>query len=273
MYIREVKTKNKETATEYSTYRLVKNIRIGGVPKQINLISMGKLENIAKQDFPLLAKRIDELYNHQNILFPVSSDPKIEEMAHFFCQKLIQKNFVEREELPSDIQEFPQDKEFVEIDINSITGKTSEQIGGEFLCSQAINELELETFLQNNLNFNDNQVKTGCIALIGRLLHSSNENQTVRWLNDNSAYDEFYPLDSGKVNKNQLYSAANQLYKYKNDIEKHLNQKIEKIFNFKRKIVLYDLTNTHFEGQMEGSEKSTFGSECSSQLSSQRLND
>ena len=48
MYVREVKTKNKKTRVEYSTFRLVKNIRIDVVPKQINLISMGKLENISK---------------------------------------------------------------------------------------------------------------------------------------------------------------------------------------------------------------------------------
>jgi len=259
MYIREVKTKNKETQTEYSTFRLVKNVRIDGIPKQIILISMGKLEGFNSVDLPLLAKRIEELYNHKTHLLPVPLADNIEEMAHFFCQKLIQKNFVERKDLSSDIQEFPQDKELVEIDINSITGKTSEQIGGEFLCSQAISELDLDTFLKTELKYNDNQVKNCIIALIGRLLFSSNEYQTARWLNDNSAYDELYPLDGSKVTKNQLYSAANQLYHDKNAIEKHLNQKIEKIYNLKRKIVLYDLTNMHFEGQMEGSEKANYG--------------
>ena len=259
MYIREVKTKNKKTLTEYSTFRLVKNIRIDGIPKQINLLSMGKLEGLNSVDLPILSKRIEELYNHQTHLFSVTLSSEIEELAHFFCKKLIQKNFNERINLNSDIQEFPDTKEIVEIDINSITGKTSEQIGGEFLCSQAISELELDTFFKTDLKYNDNQVKNSIIAIIGRLLFSVNEYQTARWLNDNSAYDELYPLDGGKVTKNQLYSAANQLYNDKNAIEKHLNKKIENIFNLKRKIVLYDLTNTHFEGLMKGSEKATFG--------------
>ena len=97
------------------------------------------------------------------------------------------------------------------------------------------------------------------LALIGRLLYSSSENKTARWLNDNSAIQEFYPLESGKVNKNQLYLAANQFYKDKHEIEKYLNRTIEKTFNLKRKIVLYDLTNTHFEGQMKNSKKASFG--------------
>ncbi len=155
--------------------------------------------------------------------------------------------------------ETPQHQEFIEIDINSTCGETSEQIGGEFLCKQAINELGLDLFLKNELKYTDRQSDNCMIALIGRLLYSTNESQTARWLNDNSAIQELYPLDSGRVNKNQLYSAANQLYKDRIRIEKYINHTVEKIFDLKRKIVLYDLTNTHFEGQMKNSEKAAYG--------------
>ena len=259
MYIREVKTKNKKTGTIYSTYRLVKNERINGVPKQINLISLGKLENVPTKELSNLAKRIEELYYHKNTLFPAVLPDEIEALALFYSQKLIQKDFVERPDKESDNQEYAQEKQFVEVDINSTTGKTSEQIGGEFLCQQAIQELGLDTFLKEELKYTDNQTNNCLISLIGRLLFSCNENQTARWLNDNSAIDELYPTDSAKVNKNQLYSGANQFYKDKSNIEKYLNARIEKIFNLKRKIILYDLTNTHFEGIMANSEKSTFG--------------
>ena len=69
MYIRKVKTKNKETGTEYTAYRLVKTIRENGNPKQINLLSLGCLEGVKDQELEPLAKRIDELYKHQSILF------------------------------------------------------------------------------------------------------------------------------------------------------------------------------------------------------------
>jgi len=259
MYIRKVKTTNKETGTEYYTYRLVKNVREHGVPKQINLISMGKLDGITEPELNLLAKSIDHLYNHTNSLFSVHLTKNIEDMAHFFSQKLIQKNFVENKNLDFDYQEHPAEQQFVEIDINSICGETSQQIGGEYLCKQAINELGLDTFLKEELKYTDNQLDNSMLALIGRLLYPSSESQTARWLNDNSGVQEFYPIESGHINKNQLYSAANQLYSNKKEIEKYLNQRIEQIFCFKRKIVLYDLTNTHFEGIMKKSKKATFG--------------
>lgn len=259
MYIRSVKTVNKTTGTEYFTYRLVKNERVNGVPKQRNLISMGKLEEVDVKDHDILAKRIEELYYHRSSLFAPDIPRHIEELAYFYSRKLIQKNFTERQSSEIDSTEYPDEQQFVEVDINSTCGETSEQIGGEHLCMQAIGELGLDTFLQHGMKYSQLQTSQCMIALIGRLLYSSNESQTSRWLNDNSAIQEFYPQDSGRVNKNQLYRAANQLYKDRLPIEKYLNQSVEKIFNLQRKIVLYDLTNTHFEGQMKGSKKGAYG--------------
>jgi len=259
MYIRESKTKNKETGTEYSTYKLVCNVRENGLPKQINLLSLGNLEGVQESEIHLLAKAIEHQFNHQSALFSVSLPKHIEELAYMFTQKLIKKQFVESKSIPTDYQEHPEEQLFVEIDINSTLGQTSSQIGGEYLCKQAINELGLDTYLKEELNYMDTQVDNSMLALIGRLLYSSSESQTARWLSGNSAIQEFYPQDSGKVTKNQLYSAANQLYKDKQNIEKYMNQSVEKIYNLKRKIVLYDLTNSYFEGQMKNSTKATFG--------------
>ena len=259
MYIRRVKTKNKETGTDYFTYRLVKNIRESGMPKQINLISLGKLDDVSETELPLLSQRIESLYNHEPFLFSGTFPKHIEEKAHFFTRKLIQKKFVEKVDLLSDNQEYATEKQFVEIDINSTLGQEAANIGGEFLCKQAINELGLDTFLKDELHYTDSELTNSMLSIIGRLLYSSNEYQTARWLNDNSAIQEFYPLESGHVTKNQLYSAAKQLYKDKDAIERYLNRTIEQTFDLRRKIVLYDLTNTHFEGMMQESKKAKHG--------------
>jgi len=259
MYIRRVKTKNKETGTDYFTYRLVKNIRESGMPKQINLISLGKLDDVSEAELPLLSQRIESLYNHEPFLFSGTFPKHIEEKAHFFTRKLIQKKFVEKVDLLSDNQEYATEKQFVEIDINSTLGQEAANIGGEFLCKQAINELGLDTFLKDELHYTDSELTNSMLSIIGRLLYSSNEYQTARWLNDNSAIQEFYPLESGHVTKNQLYSAAKQLYKDKDKIECYLNRTIEQTFDLRRKIVLYDLTNTHFEGMMQESKKAKHG--------------
>jgi len=260
MYIRSVKTKNKVLGTEYYTYKLVESQRVSGnEPKQINLLSLGKLEGLSEADIKLLAKRIEELYNHTECLFCTSCSDEIESLAQFFNKKLIQKQFIKRGNKEEDTEPEPQNKDYVEVDINSIKGIASSQIGGEYLCYQALQELGLNAYLKEGLCFTETEINHCMLALTGRLLYSMSENNTAKWLNDNSAAQEFYPLDSAKVNKNQLYSASNLLYQHKDKIEQYMNNSTEKIFNLKRKIVLYDLTNTHFEGQMEGSEKANFG--------------
>jgi len=259
MYIRKVKTKNKKTGVDYFTYKLVKNQRINGIPTQINLLSLGSLEDMSNNEINLLAKRIEEIYTHDNQLYAQDYPKQVEELAHFFTKKLLQKDFVARKPLEADNEEHSTEKNFVEIDINSITTKISEQIGGEFLCKQAINELGLEDFLTEKLSFTQIQLNHSMLALTGRLVHPTSESQTARWLNENSAAIDFHPLDSGKVNKNQLYSAANQLYEHKNEIEAFMNLTTEKILHLKRKIILYDLTNFHFEGQIKNSKKAAYG--------------
>ena len=257
MYIRRVKTRAK--GVDYFSYKLVENKRINGVPKQINLLSLGKLDGFSNTEIKLLNKRIGQLYTHQSELFPQDYPKKVEEISHFFIKKLIQKKFNNYQESEVAHQENPVEKNFVEVDINSTIEKESQQIGGEFLCNQAIKELGLDTFLLEELSFTPTQLYHSLLELTGKLLYPTSENRTAHWLNENSAAIDFYPLESGKVNKNQLYSAAKQLYTYKEKIENHLNITTEKIFDLNRKIVLYDLTNTHFEGQMKGSEKAAFG--------------
>jgi len=49
------------------------------------------------------------------------------------------------------------------------------------------------------------------------------------------------------------------LYKIKEDLEKHLSKCTNELFDLTDKIILYDLTNTYFEGSMRSSKISKFG--------------
>lgn len=93
MYIVKVNTTNAATKTVYLTYKLVKNERINGTPTQINLLSLGKLENLSEQDIKLLGARIEDLYEHHNTnqcdLFSIPNPVTIEDFAQFFTYKLI----------------------------------------------------------------------------------------------------------------------------------------------------------------------------------------
>lgn len=251
MYIREVSTKNIKNQNVYKTYKLVKSYRKNGKPRQKVLVSLGDLKSLPKAKHKVLEKRLEELYFNQTSLLPYDKD--VEELARFFHKRIIDKEFAQKEiesiPVPSD------DKDYQTVDINSFVNETDKQIGGEFLCKQAIDELGLSNYLEKELEWTKQDVHSSMLALLGRLLSPGSERRTAKWLYDNSAAIELYPLKSGKIDRNKLYRVATQLYKNKNQIENYLNRQVEDIFNIKSKIILYDLTNTHFEGRMLSSSK------------------
>ncbi len=49
------------------------------------------------------------------------------------------------------------------------------------------------------------------------------------------------------------------LYELKDDLEKHLSKRTNELFDIEDKIILYDLTNTYFEGEKSNSKLAKFG--------------
>jgi transposase len=60
-------------------------------------------------------------------------------------------------------------------------------------------------------------------------------------------------------NKDRYYRVSDRLLKYRKEIEQHLNKQLQSLFNLNRTIILYDLTNTHFEGVCKRNRKAKRG--------------
>ena len=56
-----------------------------------------------------------------------------------------------------------------------------------------------------------------------------------------------------------LYKSALDLYKAKDALEKHLSNRTNELFDLEDKIILYDLTNTYFEGEKRNSSLAKHG--------------
>ena len=82
---------------------------------------------------------------------------------------------------------------------------------------------------------------------------------TTKWIKENSAITELtgYPLE--KMNKDRLYKSALKLNSIKTQLEQHLSIKTNELFDIQDKIVLYDLTNTYFEGEKRNSKLAKYG--------------
>jgi transposase len=254
MFIKKIT--NRKAKKTYITYRLVKSKRINGVPRHINVLDLGSLGELTDEKRKALGKRIKQLIDNKLDIFPgIGLYEEIEELAQYYYRRLIKKQLegvkVETEKGVG--------REFVEVDLNSFEMVEGKEIGGEWLCQQAFEELGLPGFLSEKLEFNKNITSLSLLSLMGRMLHPGSEMGTAKWLNENSAAYELIWPNSGRVDRNRLTNASVCLYRDKDKIEDYLSGKVGNIFGIEDKYILYDLTNTHFEGSAKGCEKAKFG--------------
>jgi transposase len=66
-----------------------------------------------------------------------------------------------------------------------------------------------------------------------------------------------YPVE--KITKDKLYQSALDLYAKKDGLENHLSKRTNELFDLHDKIILYDLTNTYYEGEKRNSKLAQYG--------------
>lgn len=131
-------------------------------------------------------------------------------------------------------------------------------IGSEWICHQTLEELGISKVLAD-AGFSEEQIKLAATQIVSRAVYPASELKTTSWIKENSAIGELTGYDCEKITKDKLYESALRLYTVKDRLEQHLSYKTNELFDISDKIVLYDLTNTYFEGQYNGSELAKYG--------------
>ena len=101
------------------------------------------------------------------------------------------------------------------------------------------------------LGFNPAQAQAAAISVIHRLASPGSERSLLGWL-PNSSLPELLGCEASAGIKDRFYRVSDQLLASRAGIEKHLRQKQGELFNLDRTILLYDLTNSYFEGAALG---------------------
>ena len=131
--------------------------------------------------------------------------------------------------------------------------------GAEWLCLQAINQLNIREFLQSK-KWREDKIDTAIAHLITRTVYSPSELRTRSIMAENSAACE---LVSGSrewlPSLRGLYEATDALHEAKEELERHLCAVTDDLFNQRNRIMLFDLTNFYFEGSKRNSKKAKFG--------------
>ena len=133
------------------------------------------------------------------------------------------------------------------------------EVGAEWLCKQAIDQLEIDKFLKQQ-GWSKMQIDTALSHLIVRTVYAPSEWATHRIMRDNSAACELYSgTPDWLPGVNNLYTIPDRLFELKDALETHLCNQTDNLFNLQNRIVLFDLTNFYFEGSKRKSLRAMYG--------------
>jgi transposase len=251
MFIKPYFKKNKTTGERYTVYKLCESYRLnGGIHHRI-IIGFGRLEELETvEQKKLLARRIEDmLTNGGNVLSTSVADEMVEQLARQFCAEILRKRRY-------DVK--PGNREFETVDMATLRNKDGREIGAEWLCQQAFNQLGIGNFLRQ-AGWDEDSVALATTHIISRAVYPASELKTVSFIRENSAVGELTGFNKDLVTKDMLYGISHKLYTLKAPLEQHLSRRTNELFDLEDKIILYDLTNTYFEGRMAGSKIAKFG--------------
>lgn len=258
MFLKKITKTDHTTAKQYHYYRLCESYRIADKTRHHNLLNVGKLDGLDEPERKLLADRIEELLKGSGSLFTGSISRKVESKAQHFYSILKNKKLLSAVQPKSPALLFDEPADWEEVNLRSIKDEECREIGTEWLCKQAIEQLELEKFFCQK-DWRPQWLTRARIALISRCVYPSSELKTEGWLHLNSALCELYNVPWNKITRKQLYQVSRMLYKEKENMERYLSEKTNELYDIEDKLFIYDLTNFYFEGKKASSRMAQYG--------------
>ena len=261
MFIKTIVKTEKKTGKKYNYFRLCESYRIGNKVRHRSIISMGKLKGIdSKEEKKLLADTIEKIIKGQQMLALFDIKPETEKYAREFADRIISKNLLDisASKQPSD-DTSDVSPDYDTVNLNSIRHDESREIGAEWMCLQALNQLGFKDLLTSRCGQSTMSANLSLMHIISRAVYPASEHKTAQWIKENSSVSGLCNIAMDKVNRFKLYTASINLYKQKKIIEDHLSVKTNELFDLQDKIIFYDLTNTYFEGRKQGSKLARFG--------------
>ena len=177
--------------------------------------------------------------------------------------------FIEDEERYATISLFPDDWELPADELDSVQVKLSglelrrpRVFGNCWLACELWHQLGLDEFWQQRLPEAREAVsweKVLRLLVANRLLDPGSEFHVHRqWFVD-SAMDELLETDFAVAEKDRLYRCLDRVWEHKQELFVWLKQKWADLFHADFEVLLYDLTSTYFEGEMEQNPKAKRG--------------
>ena len=207
------------------------------------------MEDATAEQLNKIQKQLTEKYEHKQSLFEPEEDRVVKKYVEQLWQRIIASKKL-------DI--VPVEKLSRMINADTLRHSNIREIGSEWIGHHSWDKLQLTQLLLVH-GFSEDEAKLAATQVISRAVYPASELKTTRWIKENSAVCELTGYDMQKLTKDKLYQSALHLYEVKDALEKHLSAHTNELFDLEDKIILYDLTNTYFEGEKRRSQLAKFG--------------
>lgn len=131
------------------------------------------------------------------------------------------------------------------------------ELGPQLVAMKAWDALDFTPML-HNLGMNPTAIATAQVMVANRLIEPLSEWALIDWA-QRTALPELLDVRLSRTTKDRLYRVSDELLKHRKPIETILRNKTRDLFSLKRSVILYDVTNTHFEGVCAKNPKAKHG--------------
>jgi transposase len=177
--------------------------------------------------------------------------------------------FDEAEQRFTSMSLFPDDRDLpadaidsIQVRLSGLELKRPRIFGNCWLACELWRQLGLDEFWQQRLPEGRETVsweKVLQLLAVNRLLDPGSEFRVHRHWYLNSAMDELLGTGFEVAEKDRLYRCLDRVLEHKQELFAYLKQKWADLFGADFEVLLYDLTSTYFEGEMEQNPKAQRG--------------
>ena len=252
MYFKVSMRKNPETGIYSGYYRLVESYRNHNDRVcHRTILNAGYLDELTTDQLNTIQKILTtKANNNDQPLFdlPFTEDATVNQYVEKFYNRMVAEKRIDVLVEKQTKKPSKSGKDLQTIDINSIRNKDVREVGSEWMCFQTMEQLRITSFLKRQ-GWDENDIKLAQSHIISRAVYPASELETTRWIRENSSVCELTGYDIDAITKDRLYHISKKLYSEKDALEQHLSVRTNELFDIEDKIILYDLTNTYFEGR------------------------
>jgi transposase len=244
MYIRVAKTTpNPKTGAIYVTHQLVESHRTEKGPRQRIIMHLEALE-LPRMRWRELSVALEAAVTGQPLPCSIAAD--IQAVAATYMAQHGVKDALRHAEVQ---RKSPLvNHELVPVDLESLSNSLVRSLGCELVGHAFYQRLGFPE-LMASCGLDAYQRDLAEAVILGRLIAPHSDLGTWHWLRAQTSLPEFLASDLEQAGKDAVYEIADRLWVHHKVLEAGLREREGKLFPRGETIILYDLTNSHFEGR------------------------